>query len=78
MEDYGGTGGGEVKRKIGIRFTEQQVSQPGILASGSVELYDVESGDAFDGLVDLEVNFSRDGVISVTAKLMPSVISTKV
>lgn len=48
------------KRKLGIRFRKQQAREWGwtVPAVEGVEVYDIESGEAFEGITNLTVGFN--------------------
>lgn len=69
------------KRKLGIRFKKQQAREWGwaMPAEDGAELYDVETGEAFEGIIDLSVYFSSrrgEGPVKADLKIFVAAIDS--
>ena len=64
------------KRKIGIRFFSAGPSV-GIPAEGNIELYDVETGEAIDGVSEIAVSYRVGDAIVADVKLYVQRVDAK-
>ncbi len=64
------------KRKIGIRFYSHNAADA-IDSGGMIELYDVETGEAFEGIIDVIVKYRTGDIIQAEIELYVQSVDAK-